>query len=456
MSENINCLKNNNLDNETNNNETNNNETNNNETNNNEANTNEVNNNETNNNEVNNNETNNNEANTNEVNNNEVNNNEANTNEVNNNETNNNEVNNNETNNNEANTNEVNTNEVNNNEVNNNETNNNETNNNETNNNETNNNEANTNEVNNNEVNNNEVNELVRFEHKNIIKLENNVDNIIIQPENNAETNNSTRFIECDVTFKGVNLLNYENPTPAKLQNKDIKNLNQQTPKYRIYMCVCGTVEQNFLNASLSIKSFRNNQFTGPIDVLTDDLNYKPCGATNIIYVPKTDISTYSALKLKPFEYLTIKKDEILIYIDPTIVNLRPLKNIYLNDKIAVCGIIGKKENIKSHKIINAVSFNTSILVFRPSIKVKNLFTSIYNEYILSRKNKNQFEKPYTHSYIVKNLLINDMVDYSLTEMVITDINKTQIKPKHIFGNFVKETIQEKEKILEYISQTIL
>ncbi len=314
-------------------------------------------------------------------------------------------------------------------------------------------------DVNNDDVN-NENNLLVKFEKDNDnINSINNENNLLVQFEKdndniNIKEINGQKFIECDVNFKGVNLLNYEKKQPDKLPNKDIKNLNKQVAKYRIYMCVCGTEEQNFLNASLSIKSFRDNGFKGPIDILTDDIKFKPFGVTNVIYVPKSDISIYSALKLKPFDYLTINKDEILIYVDNTILNLRPLTDIYLTDKIAVCGIFDKKENIKSHKITNAVSFNTSIFAFRPSAKVKNLFTAIWNEYILSRKNKNQFEKPYTHPYIIKNLLINDMVDYSLTQMVLNDINKNQINSTHIFGNFTKESILEKQKILEYLSQT--
>jgi hypothetical protein len=160
-----------------------------------------------------------------------------------------------------------------------------------------------------------EVNtDIIQYEHKHIVKIETKVDNLIIIKPENKDDEHSIKFIECDVNFKGVNLLNYEKKQPDKLPNKDIKNLNKQVAKYRIYMCVCGTEEQNFLNASLSIKSFRDNGFKGPIDILTDDIKYKPFGVTNIIYVPKSDISIYSALKLKPFDYLTINKDEILIY----------------------------------------------------------------------------------------------------------------------------------------------
>jgi hypothetical protein len=285
-----------------------------------------------------------------------------------------------------------------------------------------------------------------------LVKFENNrqiIDNVIIIK--NELNNNNNLFIDCEDNLKGNNLLKYDAPEPNKLPVTGLKKMNKNKTKYRIYMCVCGTEELTYMNAELSISSFRDNGFKGPIDIITDDPQFKPAGVTNIIYIEKSDMAIYSGFKLKAFDYLPYKKDEVLIYIDNGIINLNKLNDIYLNEKIAVYAIFGKSETFKSHKILNAVSFSTSILIFRPTDKIKKLFTTIWNEYILSRKNKNQFEKPYAHPYIIKYLLINDMVDYSLTPIVLTDINHDKIESRHIFGNFTKESLQEKKKLLEYL-----
>ena len=166
----------------------------------------------------------------------------------------------------------------------------------------------------------------------------------------------------------------------------------------KIYICACK--DKFYLKeAKICIDSIRKNgQFNGLIYLLTDIpqfIKQLEFNLTNleVIKVRCKTNKLSAALRTQFFHYIeNYDHNDIFLYLDTDIVIVKPLPTFdYIDDKIHVYSHGGTQKSNSFSGYITKDPYFTSkpgicsgVLLFRPSLKVKNVFDETYME---SRKN---------------------------------------------------------------------
>ena len=211
----------------------------------------------------------------------------------------------------------------------------------------------------------------------------------------------------------------------------------------KVYLCA-------FLNnyyieeAKICIESLRKNGlFTGPIYLFTDiDTSIE---GVEIIKTPCESIPFSACFRTRLFEYITdYISDDIFLYLDTDIIILKPLPSFNsIGDKIQVYGYPSRTQNHTSFSgfITNNINYTSKtaicsgILLFRPSLKVKNVFDETYELYkslIKLKKVNSCWEQPALCFILIKH----EMYEISLSHYVYEERTQSKITDLHIFNHF--------------------
>ena len=163
----------------------------------------------------------------------------------------------------------------------------------------------------------------------------------------------------------------------------------------KIYICACK--DKFYLKeAKICIDSIRKNgQFNGLIYLLTDIpqfIKQLEFNLTNleVIKVRCKTNKLSAALRTQFFNYIeNYDHNDIFLYLDTDIVIVKPLPTFdYIDDKIHVYSHGGTQKSNSFSGYITKDPYFTSkpgicsgILLFRPSLKVKNVFDETYELY---------------------------------------------------------------------------
>lgn len=190
--------------------------------------------------------------------------------------------------------------------------------------------------------------------------------------------------------------------------------------------------------AKISIKSLQTNgQFNGPIylftdmDVILDNVE--------IFKVDCESIPLSASFRTQIFEYIKdYDSNDIFLYLDTDIVIVKPLPSFnYIDNKIQVYGYNTRNQSGSSFSghITNDPHFVlqpaicSGILLFRPSLKVKNVFDETYELYKkLLRRNKVNgcWEQP---------ALCYKMIEHTMCNMSLNDYVIEQRGGEHSIKN---------------------
>ncbi len=201
----------------------------------------------------------------------------------------------------------------------------------------------------------------------------------------------------------------------------------------KIYICACK--DKFYLKeAKICIDSIRKNgQFNGLIYLLTDIpqfIKQLEFNLTNleVIKVRCKTNKLSAALRTQFFHYIeNYDHNDIFLYLDTDIVIVKPLPSFdYIDDKIHVYGYKNgsQKSNSFSGNITNDPYFTSKpgicsgILLFRPSLKVKNVFDETYELYqklLAEDKVSACWEQP----ALCYKLIEHDIYNISLNDCVV-------------------------------------
>ena len=201
----------------------------------------------------------------------------------------------------------------------------------------------------------------------------------------------------------------------------------------QIYICACKD-KQYLKEAKICIDSLRKNgQFHGLIYLLTDipqflekldfDLNN-----VEVIKVKCGSNKMSAVLRTRFFHYIeNYDTNDIFLYLDTDIVVVKPLPSFNsIDNKIQVYGYnsVTQKSNSFSGNITKDTYFTSKpgicsgILLFRPSLKVKNVFDETYELYrklLAEDKVLGCWEQP----ALCYKLIEHDMYNISLNNYVV-------------------------------------
>lgn len=211
----------------------------------------------------------------------------------------------------------------------------------------------------------------------------------------------------------------------------------------KIYMCAFKN-KCYLKEAKICIESLRTNgKFNGLIYLFTDmDViipNVKVIKANNV------SIPLSAGFRTRVFDYIKdYDSNDIFLYLDTDIVVLKPLPSFdFIGDKIQVYGYPSRTQNCATMCgfITNDPYYTkhpaicSGILLFRPSLKVKNVFDEIdkmYNELIKTNKINSCWEQP----TLCFKLIEHDMQTISLNEYVYEERTKKSATDLHVFNHF--------------------
>lgn len=215
----------------------------------------------------------------------------------------------------------------------------------------------------------------------------------------------------------------------------------------KIYFCAFKQ-EYYLEEAKISIKSLQTNgQFNGPIYLFTDmDVIIEN---VEVFKVNCGSIPLSASFRTRIFDYIKdYDSNDIFLYLDTDIVIDKQIPSFnYIDDKIHVYGYSTRNQsgNSFSGNITNDPHFIlkpaicTGILLFRPSLKVKNVFDETYELYkILLADNKVNacWEQP----ALCYKMIEHTMYNMSLNNYVIEERGgEHSIKNKkdaYIFNHF--------------------
>ena len=199
----------------------------------------------------------------------------------------------------------------------------------------------------------------------------------------------------------------------------------------KIYICACKN-KFYLKEAKICIDSIRKNgQFNGLIYLLTDipqfikELEFNLTNLEVIKVNCKTN-KLSAALRTQFFNYIeNYDHNDIFLYLDTDIVIVKPLPTFdYIDDKIHVYSHGGTQKSNSFSGYITKDPYFTSkpgicsgILLFRPSLKVKNVFDETYELYkkLLSDNKVNAcWEQP----ALCYKLIEHDIYNISLNDYV--------------------------------------
>jgi hypothetical protein len=211
----------------------------------------------------------------------------------------------------------------------------------------------------------------------------------------------------------------------------------------KIYLCAFLNI--NYIEeAKICIKSIRTNGcFNGPIYLFTDI----DCSIDDITIIKTKceSVPLTASYRTRLFEHIDdFSSDDVFLYLDTDIVVLKPLPSFdNISDKIHVYGYPSRKQKEASFAgfITNDIKYTSKtaicsgILLFKPSLKVKNVFDKTYKLY-LKLINENKLNICWEQPALCFTLIEEDMYDISLNDYVYEERTNNKINNLHIFNNF--------------------
>lgn len=213
---------------------------------------------------------------------------------------------------------------------------------------------------------------------------------------------------------------------------------------------ICAFKSETYLReAEICIKTLRKNgNFTGEINLFTD---LTPnLTDINVVNVDCLDVYTAAAMRLKYFDYVNTDVNDIVLYLDTDIAILKNLPNFeHINDKVHVYGYNGElgwskrlqaESSFAGHltndvNITKQYPFCSGILLYRPTNKIKKLFSTVYDHYndqIRSNKVNACWEQPALNLVLCEH----NMYEISLNKYVHEERNKKTIHESVVFNHF--------------------
>jgi hypothetical protein len=210
---------------------------------------------------------------------------------------------------------------------------------------------------------------------------------------------------------------------------------------------LCAFINKAYIEeAKVCIASLRTNgRFFGPIYLFTNlDTTIE---SVNVIKVDCDSVPQSAGFKTRIFNYLPIDSSSIFLYLDTDIVVLKPLPSFdEVGSKVHLYGYPSKTQNhyhycgflTNDPNYTKEVAINTGILLYRPSLKIKEIFDeadALYTSLVKSNKVNCVWEQPSLSLVLIKH----NMHDVTLTELVYEERWGSGITSNHLFNHFCGE-----------------
>lgn len=221
----------------------------------------------------------------------------------------------------------------------------------------------------------------------------------------------------------------------------------------KIYLCAF--ISKIYLEeAKVCIQSIRSNGlFEGDIylftDMNTENDNYFITYDIKVIKTQCPSVELSASYRTRLFDHLPLSQfndTDIILYIDTDIVIMKPLSLLDLNnigDKIHVYGYPSRTQNewsfsgflTKDNNYTNKTAFCSGILIFRPTIQIKQVFDEIHELYlslIKQRKVNACWEQP----ALCYKFIEHNVYEISLNNLVYEERSNIKPNDKNVFNHF--------------------